>query len=281
MTQPTLLGRRLPPNDWEGDDFTPGAFGAYVTCQDTAAGRALYYATNGKVDFDGREIRARIQPFDSSGVSLRQVSLAIQSMTSPVRSLGWGLWSFATIRSWLAQAKGLVVDGQYWTVPAAYREQAGADFLHAMFISHYSPTLFSGRGGYRVWDPLNKDLAGYGKNYPRSAIEPFITSLDGLVGWLAPEELAIEPLPERPSTGVEPMTNLFPLTVHRVADLPKGTELEKTPGGERFTTLTADVELGLIDATVTHYKVADGDVGVWVARSKVRGILTKDKTVGA
>lgn len=278
MTQPTFGGRNLPPNDWEGDDFTPGSFGAYVTCQDTAAGRMLYYATNGAVDLDGREIRAHISPFDPSGVSLRQVSAAIQSMTSPVRSLGWGQWSFRSIRSWLEQGKGLVVDGQYWQIPRGYREQANADFLHAVFIQRYSPS-----SGYRVWDPLNRDLAGYGKWIPASAIEPFITSLNGLVGWIALEELD-DPADHPPLTSGEPMTNLFPLMAKRVVDLPKGFVLLKDPiaNADKFTTLLVPVTLGLIDATRTHYKVADGDVGVWIPRSLVSSdmVRVQDKNVG-
>jgi len=76
------------------------------------------------------------------------------------------------------------------------------------------------------------------------------------------------------------MTNLFPLTAHRVADLRKGTVLEKTPGGTTFTTLANDITLGLVDATSTHYKVADGDAGVWVPRDKVIAIRTADMNVG-
>lgn len=79
----------------------------------------------------------------------------------------------------------------------------------------------------------------------------------------------------------EPMTNLFPVTVHRVADLKKGVVLQKTPGGETFTTLGADVTLGLLGATATHYQVADGDNGVWVARADAPAIRTEDKNVGA
>lgn len=78
----------------------------------------------------------------------------------------------------------------------------------------------------------------------------------------------------------EPMTNLVPLTVHRVVDIPAGTVLQKTPGGATFTTLSQAVTLGMLGATGTHYHVADGDAGVYVDRAKVTAIRTADKNVG-
>src|SRR4029077_6393416 len=72
MRQPTYRGRKLPPNDWEGDDFTPGAGGKYVTCMDTATGRMIYYATNGRVDHDGRFYRRFVVPPDSNGINFQQ-----------------------------------------------------------------------------------------------------------------------------------------------------------------------------------------------------------------
>lgn len=82
-----------------------------------------------------------------------------------------------------------------------------------------------------------------------------------------------------PSTG-EPMTNLVPLTTHRVVDLPAGTVLQKTPGGDIYTHLTKAVTLGLLGATSTHYHVADGDAGVYVARTSAT-VRTADLNVGA
>jgi len=266
VTQPTLAGRLLPPNDWEGDDFTPGAFGAYVTCQDTAAGRMTYYATNGDVDLDGQFIRAAIRPRDSDGVSLGQVSVAIQTLTGGRCALQWSTWTLDDIRSWLDAGLGLTVNGYYGAIPRTYREQVRADFNHAVFMSNRE------RPHYRVWDPLNKDLSGYGKMIPDYAIEPFIRSLSGLVGWVTLEPLA-------PPAGGNPMVNLVPMTCHRVVDLPKGTVLYKTPGGEKYTTLGDDITLGFLAATSTHYLIADGDAGVYVARAGV-AVRTQDMNVG-
>lgn len=83
-----------------------------------------------------------------------------------------------------------------------------------------------------------------------------------------------------PASAGEPMTNLFPLTARRVVDLPKGTVLQKTPGGPIYTTLGKPATLGLLGATGTHFQVADGDYGVYVARA---GLVprTEDKNVGA
>lgn len=265
MTQPVYNGRLLPPNDWEGDDFTPGAYGAYVTCQDTSAGRMLYWATNGDVDLDGQAIRAAIRPRDSDGVSVAQVSVAIQSITYPVRVLKWATLSLPDVRSWLRAGLGLVVDGYYGAIPRSYREQQRADFNHAVFIAYLEDSL------YRVWDPLNK-LTGYGRFMPASAIEPFIRSLSGLCAWINLEPLA-------PAAGGNPMVNLVPTTCHRVVDLPKGTILYKTPGGDQYTTLDAAITLGFLAATSTHYLIADGDMGVYIRREGV-AVRTEDKNVG-
>jgi hypothetical protein len=266
MTQPTWHGRLLPPNDWEGDDFTPGAHGAYVTCQDTSAGRMTYYATNGDVDLDGQAIRARISPRDSDGVSLGQVSTAIQEITDGRAVLRWASQPLDDIRNWLSAGLGLVVDGYYGAIPRAWRHQNRADFGHAIFIPYFEPPTF------RVYDPLNRDLAGFGEDIPASAIEPFIRSFSGLVGWIPLEPLA--PKAEGNVAG-----NLFPITVHRVVDLKAGTVLQKTPGGEQFTKLTKPTTLGLIFATATHFLVADGDAGVYVERE---GLSTRpsDMNVG-
>jgi len=266
MSQPEYNGRLLPPNDWEGDDFTPGAYGAYVTCQDTSAGRMLYWATNGDVDLDGQAIRAAIRPRDSDGVSLAQVSVAIQSITYPVRRLQWATLTLADVRSWLRAGLGLVVDGYYGAIPRAFREQARGDFNHAVFIAYIEGSL------YRVWDPLNKNLDGYGRFMPSSAIEPFIRSLSGLCGWINLEDLA-------PPAGGNPLMNLVPTTCHRVVDLKKGTVLYKTPGGEKYTTLDAPITLGFLAATSSHYFVADGDAGVYILREGV-AVRTEDKNVG-
>ena len=267
--QPTLNGRLLPPNDFEGDDATPGAHGAYVTCQDTASGRMLYYATNGSVSIEGKTIRAAIKPAQSDGVSLAQVSLAITSITSPPRVMRWGTKAIADMRNWLAGGLGLVVDGWYASIPKPYREQSNAAFGHALWIGYYqSPN-------YRVWDPLNKDLSGYGKWIPATAIEPFMRSYSGLCGWIPLE--ALDPTAEG-----NPMMNLVPMTLHRVIDMPKGTVLVKTPGGDTYTTLTAKATLGFISATNTHYYVADGDAGVYVDRGAPGLVIrTQDINAGA
>jgi hypothetical protein len=267
VSQPKFNGRLLPPNDWEGDDFTPGAGGAYVTCQDTAAGRMLYYATNGDVDLDGKDIRAAIRPTDSDGVSFGQVSVAIQSLTSPVKILQWSTLTIPDIRNRLTAGLGLCVDGYYGAIPPEWREQRGGDFNHAIWVACYVAP------NYRVWDPLNKDLAGYGKWIPATAIEPFMRSLSGLSGWINLDEIA-------PDAEGNPMMNLVPTTVHRVVDVPTGTILEKTPGGATHTTLKADTTFGLISATGTHYYIADGDYGVYVRRTKVTAVRTQDKNVG-
>jgi hypothetical protein len=80
------------------------------------------------------------------------------------------------------------------------------------------------------------------------------------------------------------MTNLVPMTVHRVVDLKAGTTLYDAPNGPKYTTLTADVTLGMLGATMGDqtgfYQVADGDYGVYVERSAAT-VRTADMNVGA
>lgn len=169
--QPLLKGRKLPPNDWEGDDFTPGAGGHYVTCQDTAAGRDVCFATNGRVNKDGRVYRAALPGNPSGGITLRQADIAIfriaaLRLTIPTR------WEWKDVQLWLSAGGGLIIDGWYDAIPRAYRYQLDAAFAHAMFVSHISKT-----SGARTWDALNPDTTGYGRWYPPIVIRKFLETL--------------------------------------------------------------------------------------------------------
>jgi hypothetical protein len=170
MTQPMVKGRKLPRNDWEGDDFTPGAGGHYVTCQDTAVGRMVAYATNGRIDKDGKVYRAAI-PHDPDGITLQQADIAVHRVAGLDMVIPSG-WTWANVLSHLRACKGLVVDGWYAEIPRAYRYQQGDDFAHAMFISHYSST-----SGMRVWDPLNPDTTAWGRWMPAPVIRDFLEEL--------------------------------------------------------------------------------------------------------
>lgn len=176
MRQPYVKGRKLPRNDWEGDDFTPGAGGHYVTCTDTASGRMVAYATNGRVDKDGRVYRAAVRPPDPNGVTLPQADAAIHRVCG--RDLVIPHWHWANLLAHLREYKGAVVQGWYAEIPRAYRYQAGADFGHAMFVSHYSST-----SGMRVWDPLNPDTTAYGRWIPAPAIRRFMEELSQREGY--------------------------------------------------------------------------------------------------
>lgn len=171
MTQPSAYGRLIPPVDWEGDDFTPGAGGKYVTCADTATGRMAYWATNSKVNVDGRQIRARISPRDPNGVTLAQAAQGLHSLTG--LTLVIVNMTLAQKLTWLRAGKGLVVNGYYDSVPRAYRFQAFADFNHTMFIDFISHdgTMV------RKHDPLNPNIHAYGEVIPLADIKPFINSL--------------------------------------------------------------------------------------------------------
>lgn len=174
MSAPTVRGRKLPPNDWEGDDPAPVR---NRTCMDTAAGRMLAYATNGAVTLDGKQIRAAVHPHDADGITMAQASQAIHSLTGReiVQHRGWPL---AGIKTHLRYARGLIVIGMYGSVPRAYRHQAGADFAHAMWCSHLSASS----GSVRLWDPLNPDIHAYGRWVPAPIIWAFLETLDNQCG---------------------------------------------------------------------------------------------------
>jgi len=176
MTVVLLDGRKLPHNDWEGDDFTPGAGGAYVTCTDTAAGRMVAYATNGRVNLDGRQIRAAVRPADPNGITLPQARDAVKRLTN-LDLIIPGTWNWYELLPHLRLKKGAVVQGWYSSLPRMYRFQNGADFAHAMWISHYSPTA-----GMRVWDPLDPNTSHHGSWVPATNVRAFMEELSRRMG---------------------------------------------------------------------------------------------------
>jgi hypothetical protein len=180
MSVPTFRGRVCPLNDWEGDDFTPGAGRKWVTCMDTSAGRAMAWATNNRVDVDGRTIRRHVQPPDPDGISFEQADRAVQRVNRHCRVEHPHGWTQAKVTSWLRNGRGLIVTGMYDTIPRAYRHQLRADFPHAMFVTHFDRTGTR----MRLYDPLNPDTTERGRNVPVSILWPFLRSRGFLVGYV-------------------------------------------------------------------------------------------------
>jgi hypothetical protein len=178
MTVPTAFGRKLPLNDWEGDDATPGAGGAYVTCVDTAVGRDVAWATNGRVLKDGKVYRAAVPGHDPNGISLPQAQVAVATVAHLKLVIPQG-WSQTQVAPWLSKGKGLVIIGAYASIPRAYRYQLAADFDHAVFVTHYSPT-----SGMRLYDPLNPDIHAYGRWVPSAVIWGFLASRNYSVAYV-------------------------------------------------------------------------------------------------
>jgi hypothetical protein len=170
MTQPLAFGRKLPLNDWEGDDFTPGAGGAYVTCVDTSVGRAVAWATNGRITKDGQAYRAAVPGHDPNGISLPQAQIAVGGVAHLPLIIPSG-WTWGTVSSWLMLGNGLVGIGRYDSLERAYRYQLAGAFQHAMWFSHRSVT-----SGIRTWDPLNPDIHAWGRWLPAAAIRAFLDS---------------------------------------------------------------------------------------------------------
>jgi hypothetical protein len=170
VTTVHLAGRKLPHQDWEGDDFTPGAGGAYVTCTDTAAGRMVAYATNGRIVKDGRVYRSAVRPPDPNGITLAQAQQAVRTVAK--LPLVIPAWDWYELLSHLRAKKGAVVQGWYSGIPRQYRFQLAADFGHAMWISHYSPAA-----GMRTWDPLDANTAHHGQWIPATHVRRFMEEL--------------------------------------------------------------------------------------------------------
>jgi len=171
MTTVLLDGRKLPHQDWEGDDYTPGAGGKWVTCTDSSVGRDLCYATNGRVDLDGRQIRAAVVPPDPDGITLVQAKQAVERLTDTTLIVPRD-WDWFEVLAHLRAKKGLVVQGWYAEIPPEYRFQFRCDFAHALFVSHYSPTA-----GMRVWDALDANKTHHGSWVPATYIRRSMEAL--------------------------------------------------------------------------------------------------------
>lgn len=171
MIQPYAFGRKLPRNDWEGDD----PIANYKTCMDTAAGRAVAWATNGRIDKDGNTYRHAIHPHDPDGITLDQAAdeiMAVAHLKLVVKRGAELPW----VKSHLKTGGGLIIIGMYDTLPREYREQDAAHFTHALWVSHIGST-----NKIRTWDALNR-RAGYGRWIPAAAIYKFMYSIPGNAG---------------------------------------------------------------------------------------------------
>ena len=173
MTTVLIGGRKAPHGDWEGDDRTPGAGGKWVTCTDSSTGRALSWASNGRLEYDGRAIRAAVHPHDTGGINLRQAKQAVESLTNTTLVIPehWS-WTEVSIHLRHRPYVGLVAQLWYAEIPRKYRLQLAADFGHAVFMTHYSAT--SNRS-VRVWDALDANEDRHGSwvpvTYIRAAME--------------------------------------------------------------------------------------------------------------
>jgi hypothetical protein len=173
MTQPTAFRRKLPLNDWEGDD--PVA--PFKTCMDTSAAHAVSWATNGRMVRDGNVYRHSVHPHDPDGINLIQAAQEIHNVA------GLGLVikrhpPLAWVQMHLRDGRGLIIIGMYYTIPREYREQDGADFAHALWVSHIGST-----GQVRLWDALNRRRS-YGRWVPARVVWDFMASLGNDCGYV-------------------------------------------------------------------------------------------------
>lgn len=180
---PTVNGRKLPPNDTEDDDHTPGANGHYVTCVDTSVGRMVSFATNGTINKDGKTYRSSLPQPDSGGISLKQA--AIETLRVAGLRLIIPTWGVREVTAQLVQCKGLVAIINYASLPRSDRYQDADNFLHCLFISH----MDTAGTAMRVWDPLNPELVGWGRWIPNSIMMPALFREKYMVAYVPLEPL--------------------------------------------------------------------------------------------
>jgi hypothetical protein len=173
VTQPTAFGRKIPRNDFEGDDETPGAGGHFVTCTDSALSRMVAWATNGRIDKDGKVYRAAVG--GSSGINLQTAAVAAQKVAGVTLFVPTpGEWDWGRVSSYLMAGNGLIAQGWYDRLPRALRFQDNADFGHAMFFCYRSKA-----SGVRNFDPLNPDTTRHGVWIPAANARAFLEDRDG------------------------------------------------------------------------------------------------------
>ena len=166
--QPTAFGRKLPRNDSESDD----GHVSWVTCTATSAGRAVAWATNGRIDHDGTVYRAASpQVSPGGGQTLQQVAVGVANVAHLQLIIPTG-WQWADVLNWLRLGKGVILAGRYDSIPRAYRYQANGAFDHRIWCSHYSAT-----SGIRTWDPLDPNVHAWGRWLPVSVVKGFALSL--------------------------------------------------------------------------------------------------------
>jgi hypothetical protein len=150
---------------------------------DHAAGRAVAWATNGRIDLDGAVYRAALRPRDCDGITLqqaRQEVLAVAHLPLIIPLMGE-----TQVRAHLDKGLGLIVTGWYDTLPAEYRYQSKAHFTHAMWVSHRSRATHN----WRVWDALDRDQDGYGRWIPERFMLAFVASLKYRCGYVPLQSL--------------------------------------------------------------------------------------------
>ena len=179
MIAPTVMGRKLPLGDWEGDDAD-----SWVGCTATSAGRAVAFSTNGRIVHDGSVYYAAAPHDVGGGQSLEQAQLAVKKVANLDLVIPIG-WQRKDVTTHLRYARGLIVQGNYAVIPRAYRYQLGADFLHAMWFSHLSAAT----GNFRRWDPLNPNIHEYGAWLPADVFWAFVESLNFSVAYVPLEPL--------------------------------------------------------------------------------------------
>jgi hypothetical protein len=168
--------RKLPKQDWEGDDHIPGSGGKYVSCTDTATGRDLAWATNGRVDLDGKQIRAAVRPHDPDGITLTQAKNAVERLTNTTLIIPTD-WVWQDVLNWSRLRRGLVIQGWYGALPRSDRFQLKADFGHAMFIPYLSST-----SGFLNYDPLDPNTRRHGQWVRASSIRAFMETFAHMEG---------------------------------------------------------------------------------------------------
>lgn len=275
--------------------LVPGVGTASADCGPASGASLVAFATNGQHRPSAADVRALVRTPqgrpDYGPTNVGQVAAAIKR--------GWNVPveirqpdDFELFASRLTDEHVAATVYIHYGVLRGTRHYAS---LSGFSGSHSVPVWAVARGTVVVADPLADGRAGLPRAPERWDLAllrraaGYVRVKDAITGaWRnlgvgrvivgyvqAPDE------PDPPKVG-EPMLNLVPTTLRRLVHVPKGTRLLRQPDGDLYSTVSRDVELGLIGAPDgEHYIVASGDAGVYVKRADVGKPYVGDKNVGA
>lgn len=275
--------------------LVPGVPTASADCGPASGAALVAFATNGTHRPSAADVRALVRTPqgrpDYGPTNVGQIAAAIRR--------GWNVaMDIESPDTFELFAARLADDSVAATVYVNYGVLRGTPYyasLSGFSGSHSVPCWDVARGTVLVADPLADGRAALPRAPERWDLsllrraagyvrvkDPITGAWRNLgVGRIIVGYVRAPEVPDPPKVG-EPMLNLVPMTLRRLVHVPKGTRLLREPDGVLYSTVSRDVELGLMGAPDgEHYIVASGDAGVYVKRADVGKPYVGDKNVGA